>query len=64
MCQDNYHVREALSAALNLQLATLVACAVGVCATALMNGCVCERLARIETKADIKPTKITKEKGE
>lgn len=55
MCQNDSYVRAALSAVENLQLATLVACAVGVCATSIMNGCVCERLARIEATADIKP---------
>lgn len=64
MCQDDSYVRASLSAVLNMQLATLIACAVGVIATALMNGCVCERLARIEAEANIEPMKIDLKKGE
>ena len=64
MCQSDSYVRASLSAVLNMQLATLIACAVGVLATALMNGCVCERLARIEAEAKIEPMKVMKEKGE
>ena len=64
MSQDNYHVSEMLRAVSTMQLVTLIACAVGVIATVLMHGCVCERLARIEAEANIEPMKVLREKGE
>lgn len=64
MCQDDSYVREMLRVVSNMQITTLVACAVGVLVTAVMHSCVCERIARIEEKADIKPMKIVREKGE
>lgn len=64
MCQDDSYVREMLRAASNMQIATLVACAVGVFVTAITNGCVCERIARIEAEADIKSIYEGSKKGE
>ena len=64
MCQDNDHVSEMLRAVSMMQIVTLVACAVVLFVTALMNGCTCERLARIEAKIDVPPMMDTKKKGE
>lgn len=64
MCQDNYHVREMLRAVSTMQVITFVTCAVGFFAAAVMNGCTCERIARIEAEAKIEPMKVLKEKGE
>ena len=55
MCQDNYHVSEMLRAVSTMQVVTFVTGVACLLVTAVMNGCVCERIARIEVEADIKP---------
>lgn len=64
MCQDNYHVSEMLRAVSTMQVITFVTCAVGFFVTAIMNGCTCERIARIEAKANIESIYEGSKKGE
>ena len=53
-----------LRAVSTMQVVTFVTGVACLLVTAVMNGCVCERLARIEAEAKIEPMKVLKEKGE
>lgn len=64
MCKDYNCVEKILDNVSNLQLATLIVAFVSIFITAAMQGCVCERVSRIEAKLNMEAPPILKKKGE